>query len=374
MGCGASKTYPHGGSLQDKQNRETEMIIEEEKNKDALNFKILCLGPGESGKSTLIKQLVFVHRQKITDEERRSYIRVLHSNTIQCMQSFLKASEQFGLTLNQEQTISAAVINAHDAKNEMTPNMVEDIVTLWKADAIQRSYLRRSEFWHLEASDYYFTNCHRFVDQEFVPTDEDIVMCRKRTTGVVVTDFDYGDIHWSVVDVGGQRSERRKWLHCFDNVKAVMWVVNLADYNNVLFEDKNVNRMHESLELFKDTVKQDFFRDVPIFLFLNKKDLFEHMIKSRGIECCFPDYKGNNDLNECCQFVEEQFQSRLPSGKPRAMTFFLAARVRKEVQYAFDDLKDALVKGNKGVINKALKQAEKIQKKKDQAEEAEQKG
>jgi len=37
--------------------------------------------------------------------------------------------------------------------------------------------------------------------------------------------------------VGGQRSERKKWIKCFDDVKAVLFIVNLGGYNSVLFED-----------------------------------------------------------------------------------------------------------------------------------------
>jgi hypothetical protein len=56
-------------------------------------------------------------------------------------------------------------------------------------------------------------------------------MCRKRTTGVVEETFKYADVVWSIVDVGGQRSERKKWIRCFDNVKAVLWLVNLAGHH-----------------------------------------------------------------------------------------------------------------------------------------------
>jgi len=57
------------------------------------------------------------------------------------------------------------------------------------------------------------------------------------------------------VDVGGQRSERRKWIHCFDDVKAIIFLVSLPGYNQVLFEDAGMNRMHESLNLFREVVK-----------------------------------------------------------------------------------------------------------------------
>jgi len=54
-----------------------------------------------------------------------------------------------------------------------------------------------------------------------------------------------------VVDVGGQRNERKKWMHCFDDVRAVLFIVNLAGYDQVLFEDNSKNRMVEELELFQ---------------------------------------------------------------------------------------------------------------------------
>jgi G-protein alpha subunit len=54
-----------------------------------------------------------------------------------------------------------------------------------------------------------------------------------------------------VVDVGGQRNERRKWIHCFENVKAVVYLVGLSGYNQCLYEDASVNRMQESLKLFR---------------------------------------------------------------------------------------------------------------------------
>lgn len=58
-------------------------------------------------------------------------------------------------------------------------------------------------------------------------------------------------IEWSVVDVGGQRSERRKWINCFDGVQGIIFIVNLAGYCKVLYEDRNVIDLHESLELFE---------------------------------------------------------------------------------------------------------------------------
>jgi len=88
---------------------------------------------------------------------------------------------------------------------------------------------------------------------------------------------------------------RRKWLHCFDNVSALLFIVNLSGYNSVLFEDNSVNRMKECFDLFKQTANNEIFKNTPIFLLFNKKDLFEEKIRTDSINICeeFADYTGN---------------------------------------------------------------------------------
>jgi hypothetical protein len=53
-----------------------------------------------------------------------------------------------------------------------------------------------------------------------------------------------------VIDVGGQRNERKKWIHCFEDVTAIIFIASLSEYDSLLFEDNSTNRMHEALDLF----------------------------------------------------------------------------------------------------------------------------
>lgn len=46
-------------------------------------------------------------------------------------------------------------------------------------------------------------------------------------------------IYVRMVDVGGQRSERRKWIHCFENVTSIIFLVALSEYDQILFESEN---------------------------------------------------------------------------------------------------------------------------------------
>ena len=97
-------------------------------------------------------------------------------------------------------------------------------------------------------------------------------------------------------DVGGQRSQRKKWIHCFDNVDCVLFVVALSEYDQVLEEDRNVNRMQESLSLFNEMVNNSYFSEMPFIVFFNKKDLFEEKIKTKSITLAFPEYRVSKNV------------------------------------------------------------------------------
>jgi len=74
------------------------------------------------------------------------------------------------------------------------------------------------------------------------------------------------------VDVAGQRSERRKWLHCFDNVTAIIYLTAIDEYDSFLEEDDNISRLNESLSLWSEVTGSQYFKPHAWILFLNKSD------------------------------------------------------------------------------------------------------
>lgn len=61
---------------------------------------------------------------------------------------------------------------------------------------------------------------------------------RLRTTGITETLFELGQINFRMMDVGGQRSERKKWIHCFEGVQCLLFMVALSGYDQCLVEDQ----------------------------------------------------------------------------------------------------------------------------------------
>ena len=93
-------------------------------------------------------------------------------------------------------------------------------------------------------------------------------------------------------DVGGQRSERKKWIHCFENVTAVIFLAAISEYDQVLVEDDTMNRVQEALTLFDSICNSKWFTSTSMILFLNKIDLFRDKLGKAPLKDYFPDYSG----------------------------------------------------------------------------------
>ncbi len=84
----------------------------------------------------------------------------------------------------------------------------------------------------------YYSNIDRLFAKDYIPSDQDVLRSRLRTTGITETLFELGQLNYHMFDVGGQRSERKKWVHCFEGVHCLMFVAALSGYDQCLVEDK----------------------------------------------------------------------------------------------------------------------------------------
>jgi guanine nucleotide-binding protein G(i) subunit alpha len=138
----------------------------------------------------------------------------------------------------------------------------------------------------------YFDSIDRIAAPDYIPNDQDVLRSRVKTTGITETTFIIGDLTYRMFDVGGQRSERKKWIHCFENVTTILFLVAISEYDQLLFEDETVNRMQEALTLFDSICNSRWFVKTSIILFLNKIDRFKEKLPVSPMKNYFPDYEG----------------------------------------------------------------------------------
>ncbi|KAI9282361.1 guanine nucleotide binding protein, alpha subunit [Sporodiniella umbellata] len=267
--------------------------------------KVLLLGAGESGKSTLLKQLRLIHTSGFDDNERESYRIIVFSNIIMEIQTIFEAMQLLNIHFeNEENNASAYVPLIEHAKNlkekePYPPSLLNPLLSLWADKGVQNSRKEANTMFALhDNASYFFNNLERFWASDYIPNDQDIVRCRAKSTGIIETTFHLEHLTYRMFDVGGQRSERKKWIHCFENVTAILFVVAISGYDQCLVEDKDGNQMHESLMLFDNICNSRWFTDTSIILFLNKIDIFQKKILVSPVSRWFPDFDGDNSNSE----------------------------------------------------------------------------
>jgi GTPase SAR1 family protein len=327
------------GTEDDKANTEITKFMRDEKKKYEAQIKLLLLGPGESGKSTIAKQMRIIHLNGFTDEEKLSFKPIVHNNILTSMQNIVKFCREKDISLPEQ----PANLIVNSDQNTFTAKEVDAIKQLWKTEGVQIAFGRSSEFQLYDSAKYYFDNIDRIAQNGYIPTVEDILRARAKTTGIIEIEFTIEKTKFLLVDVGGQRSERKKWMHCFQDVTAVLFCVALSEYDLKLYEDDQTNRMHESLKLFKEISNSKWFFETSMILFLNKRDLFEEKIKHKDLTCCFPEYTGGNDIEKATNFIRDQFFAQCEDRKKRIFTHVTCATDTGNTRAVFNAVKATIL-------------------------------
>ncbi|XP_044585619.1 G protein alpha q subunit isoform X3 [Cotesia glomerata] len=328
-------------------NQEIERQLRRDKRDARRELKLLLLGTGESGKSTFIKQMRIIHGSGYSDEDKRGFIKLVYQNIFMAMQSMIRAMDllkiSYGDSSSQEKAELVRSVDFETVTTFESP-YVEAIKDLWADSGIQECYDRRREYQLTDSAKYYLMEIDRVAAPNYLPTEQDILRVRVPTTGIIEYPFDLEEIRFRMVDVGGQRSERRKWIHCFENVTSIIFLVALSEYDQILFESENENRMEESKALFKTIITYPWFQHSSVILFLNKKDLLEEKIMYSHLVDYFPEYDGpKQDHVGAREYILKIYLSSNPDPDRSCYSHFTTATDTENIKLVFCAVKDTIM-------------------------------
>ncbi|KAG7095730.1 hypothetical protein E1B28_006440 [Marasmius oreades] len=273
------------------------------------DVKVLLLGCGESGKTTIMKQLILSHRgseqfaSQFPDEARYRWdlAKGVVSSLEGLMEKKLGHAPEWDWGFVDDFWASAE-LSITDLKMLMSsirahPKGLASLQSLADENLSYRlSVLKRYE--GLPSSEY----------ESYVPTEEDLVRYYIKTLGLYEETFETATRNYHVWDCGGQRPERRKWIHCFQDVSVMLYIASLTDYDQVLAEDEESNRMQDALTVFDSLCHTRWFKNTPVILVLTNRDRLTHQRLSLSpLESHFPDYTGGPDENAAFEYIKGMF-------------------------------------------------------------------
>jgi len=282
-----------------------------------------------------------IHLNGFTKEECLTYKSIINNNVVGSMKVLIHAANERNISIKNK-ALSDKFVQDHFSGN-ITNSLGEEIKALWTDEGVQQAYGRQSEFQLNDSAKYYFDNIDRIASEDYIPTEQDVLRSRAKTTGIIETEFTVEKTHFKMVDVGGQRSERKKWMHCFQDVTAVIFCVALSEFDLRLYEDDTTNRMHESLKLFKEICNSRWFTDTSMILFLNKRDLFEDKIKRVDLNVCFEDYNGGLNYENALAFIKDKFLQQNENPKKHIYVHATCATDTDNIHVVFNAVKDIIL-------------------------------
>lgn len=277
-----------------------------------------ALGTGESGKSTIVKQMKIIHNGGFPPEEIAEYRRDVFRNICEAMQQVLQAMDRLGVRFTGEVAEESRRCAAYmrdceldwTSIDQLPPAFVQAINFLWLESGIRTLYDKLIHFSYvIDSAAYFFDEIDRIGRPNYIPNATDILKARSKTTGINEVDFQSGPVYIRMLDVAGQRSERKKWIHCFENVTSVIFCVALSEYDQCLAEEDAQNRLLESFQLFDDIINSRWFFNSSVVLFLNKTDIFRKKLRINPLSRYFEDYTGGDDFNSAAEFIRDKFLS-----------------------------------------------------------------
>ncbi|KAJ3317591.1 Guanine nucleotide-binding protein G(o) subunit alpha [Blyttiomyces sp. JEL0837] len=346
-------------------------------------IKLLLLGSGDSGKSTVLKQFRLVYGTGFTDQDRALFKPIIIENTLNAAKALISAMETleipFGFDAtpllemasgeddpeaaqdqhqgqhntttttngentgqeNETQSMGARPISTvadipppetdtpvdgfgeqkraavqilsdtpklFGESDAIPDNLVGALLEFWKDPGVQYCFLRSNEFQLIDSCSYFMQETERIFAKNFKPTDLDILTARVITTSVIEQRFVIEGVTFKIFDVGGQRSERKKWAPYFDDVVAIIFISAISCYDQI--------------------------------------DLFKVKLKNMPISQFFPDYNGPNTFKPTSEFFARKFVALNKNQKKKIYVHFTWATDTEQIKTVLKAVKSIIIKIN----------------------------
>lgn len=328
--------------------------------KNDVLVKLLLLGTGDSGKTTLRKQLKHVYGDGFSETARKQLAPVIIQNVVDGYKDILKAMGTLNIKLdagNERSRDAADVIRGITGQpSYLTPDQARACMILLDDDGFAATVARKSEFGLQDCWATFVQELReypRWGGESWIPATNDCVIARVRTSGIIEESFLLNGVQFRIFDVGGQRAERRKWIHQFDNVTTVIFVMSLSEYDQNLYEDNTKNRLEEALELFDEIANSKWFVNTSLLLFMNKRDLFEKKYVEERIPLNAskrfpdaPDIGERPNAKVALDYLTDLFRKRVRDPNKDFSVFVTTATNPENVQRVFDEAKMKILKKN----------------------------
>jgi GTPase SAR1 family protein len=326
-----------------KRSKAIDRQLIQEQSKHKTEIVILLLGTGESGKSTVAKQFRLINHNEYNQAELELFVAIIHSNVLNAVRSGLRFAEENGIELKSVKSEASQLLQLESAV--LTTEVGMRVKKVWESEDFQQKVVSNGEFHLDDGALYLMGHLDRVSAKNYVPTSQDILHARQKSTGIVETQFESNGALFRIVDVGGQRSERKKWSVLFSDITGIIFCADVSCYDTPLREDPDVNRMIDSLATFQTICANRDLQSRDIILFLNKTDLLQKKIKRSPFPTeSFPGAPTDPSSDDALRYIQSLYLAKNANPNKFIYVHHTIATDTSNIKAVFTDIVKEIVR------------------------------
>jgi len=279
-------------------------------------IRILCLGIGGCGKTTFVRQLKIIHQVGFNPIETERFSQIIRRNYLLTLDELIHIAAKRKLNFSEENQKHLPIIKelTRDREASVKENLPV-LRSVWEDPVTQEIVQKHREQLSAPHIDYFWEHIDRILEDNYSPSDEDILRVRVRTAGAYSTVIYLKPEYFEFFDVGGQKPERSKWEKVLQSheFSCILYFVACDEWD-VKDEEREFeySKLHMSKIIFNEVTEDpNIPKSVPVILFLNRSDLFEARIKSdEGFESfqkSYPEYTGSQNVEQAMEEIRKKF-------------------------------------------------------------------
>ena len=283
-------------------------------------------GPGESGKTTFVLHLKLLLSEGIDESDRNDTKFSIKSNLIEAEKLLIEEGQNMNVGFSDNESFEIITNTDSSDENSLTSEILDAVKEVWEDDQIQELYSITNSSRMPDNIDYFFDKVDDVFDDDYTPTDEDVLKTRRKTIGIIRNTIQMSNKEALLIDLGGQMSERGKYKSITEEVDALIYTISLCDYDRIMYENDKKSRKDDQVDLFDYFLENEKYTNKPVFLICNKTDQFEKKIKNSSFRAAYPDFSGDEtDVNDCINYYIEIFKEKAKMKGVKFASFAISA-------------------------------------------------
>jgi len=284
--------------------------LKEDYRKSSQKICILLLGAEDSDKTTIFHQLELLNDNAFNGEDLNDYRILIYKQIIKDIKTLLSKIELLIPSSTYNQNTARTILDIQDKANlaeferQLSTSLWTDIRTLWTDSSFQLAYTHKNQFYIDDTLKYYLDAIDRISNPNYIPTSQDVLRTRLKKSPIIEENFRYNHLVFKFIDVE-LKNDLRKLTHCFQDVFAIIFCINLLDYRKT--HDDNTNKMKETMKQVSEIANSKWLEKKPIvFVYTHVKE-FKQKLQEIDLNTCFSDYSGGNNFDTAIEFIKRQF-------------------------------------------------------------------